>query len=228
MDPTLKFNTLHSKEATVYEKKMNNTRKKTKFLVLLTMFCSIELVLMFTPLGFIPIGPVRATTMHIPVILAGMLLGVKGGAITGLIFGLSSVLINTITPTITSFVFTPFYSLGDYHGNIMSLVIAIGPRVFLGVMSALIYAWFKKRDKNIVGSVTTTLICTIMHSVLVLGMIYLFFGPSYASAKGVDVSELFLILIGLIATNSVLEAILAAFVTTPLVKVLDPMIKKVM
>lgn len=207
---------------------MNNTRKKTKFLVLLTMFCSIELVLMFTPLGFIPIGPVRATTMHIPVILAGMLLGVKGGAITGLIFGLSSVLINTITPTITSFVFTPFYSLGDYHGNIMSLVIAIGPRVLLGVMSALIYAWFKKRDKNIVGSVTTTLICTIMHSVLVLGMIYLFFGPSYASAKGVDVSELFLILIGLIATNSVLEAILAAFVTTPLVKVLDPMIKKVM
>ena len=192
------------------------------------MFCSIELVLMFTPLGFIPIGPVRATTMHIPVILAGMLLGVKGGAITGLIFGLSSVLINTITPTITSFVFTPFYSLGDYHGNIMSLVIAIGPRVLLGVMSALIYAWFKKRDKNIVGSVITTLICTVIHSALVLGMIYLFFGPSYASAKGVDVSELFLILIGLIATNSVLEAILAAFVTTPLVKVLDPMIKKVM
>lgn len=207
---------------------MNKTRKKTKFLILLTMFCSIELVLMFTPLGFIPIGPVRATTMHIPVILAGMLLGVKGGAITGLIFGLSSVLVNTITPTITSFVFTPFYSLGDYHGNIMSLVIAIAPRVLLGVMSAFIYSWFKKRGKNTAGSVITTLICTIIHSVLVLGMIYLFFGPSYAAARGVNVSELFLILIGLITTNSVLEAILAAFVTTPLVKVLEPMIKKVM
>lgn len=99
---------------------MNSTRKKTKFLVLLTMFCSIEVVLMFTPLGFIPLGPIRATTLHIPVILAGMLLGVKGGAITGLVFGLGSVLINTITPTITSFVFTPFYSLGEYHGNLMS------------------------------------------------------------------------------------------------------------
>ena len=207
---------------------MNSTRKKTKFLVLLTMFCSIEVVLMFTPLGFIPLGPIRATTLHIPVILAGMLLGVKGGAITGLVFGLGSVLINTITPTITSFVFTPFYSLGEYHGNLMSLVIAIGPRVLLGVMSALLYTWFKKRNHNVAGSAVTALVCTIMQSVLVLGMIYLFFGPSYAAAKGVDVSELFVLLMGLITTNSVLEAILATVVTTPLVKVLEPMMKKVM
>ena len=35
---------------------MNKSRKKTKFLVLLTMFCSIQVVLMLTPLGYIPIG----------------------------------------------------------------------------------------------------------------------------------------------------------------------------
>ena len=127
---------------------MNQSRKKTKFLVLLTMFCSIQVVLMLTPLGYIPLGPVRATTMHIPVILAGILLGVKGGAITGLVFGLSSVIINTITPTITSFVFTPFYSLGEYHGNFMSLVIAIGPRVLLGVLAAVIYHWFKNKNNK--------------------------------------------------------------------------------
>ena len=75
---------------------------------------------MFTPLGFIPIGPMKATTMHIPVILAGILLGIKGGAITGLVFGISSVVNATINPTILSFVFTPFYSLGEYHGNFMS------------------------------------------------------------------------------------------------------------
>lgn len=207
---------------------MNNSRKRTKYLVLLTMFCSIEIVLMLTPLGFIPIGPVRATTMHIPVILAGMLMGIKGGAIVGLVFGLSSVVVNTITPTITSFVFTPFYSLGDYHGNFMSLVIAIGPRVLLGVLSAILYSWFKNKKTKVVGSAITSLICTIFHSVLVLGMIYVFFGPSYASAKGVDSSELFALLLGVITTNGVLEAIVAAIACTPLVKVLEPMIKKVM
>ena len=60
---------------------MNQSSKKTKYLVLVTMFCSIEVLLMFTPLGFIPIGPMKATTMHIPVILAGILLGIKGGAL---------------------------------------------------------------------------------------------------------------------------------------------------
>lgn len=222
------FETLHSSEATVEEKKMNNSRKRTKYLVLLTMFCSIEIVLMLTPLGFIPIGPMRATTMHIPVILAGMLMGVKGGAIVGLVFGLSSVVVNTITPTITSFVFTPFYSLGDYHGSFMSLVIAIGPRVLLGVLSAVIYSCFKNKKTKVVGSAITALICTIFHSILVLGMIYLFFGPSYADAKGVASSELFALLVGIITTNGVLEAIVAAVACTPLVKVLEPMIKKVM
>lgn len=208
---------------------MNQSRKKTKFLVLLTMFCSIQVVLMLTPLGYIPLGPVRATTMHIPVILAGILLGVKGGAITGLVFGLSSVIINTITPTITSFVFTPFYSLGEYHGNFMSLVIAIGPRVLLGVLAAAIYHWFKNKNNKmrLLGSGVTALVCTLIHSILVLGMIYLFFGPSYAAAKGVEVSALFGLLLGIITTNSVLEAILATLIIAPLTKVLEPITKKV-
>jgi uncharacterized membrane protein len=208
---------------------MNQSRKKTKFLVLLTMFCSIQVVLMLTPLGYIPLGPVRATTMHIPVILAGILLGVKGGAITGLVFGLSSVIINTITPTITSFVFTPFYSLGEYHGNFMSLVIAIGPRVLLGVLAAVIYHWFKNKNNKmrLLGSGVTALVCTLIHSILVLGMIYLFFGPSYAAAKGVEVSALFGLLLGIITTNSVLEAILATLIIAPLTKVLEPITKKV-
>lgn len=208
---------------------MNQSRKKTKFLILLTMFCSIQVVLMLTPLGYIPLGPVRATTMHIPVILAGILLGVKGGAITGLVFGLSSVIINTITPTITSFVFTPFYSLGDYHGNFMSLVIAIGPRVLLGVLAAVIYHWFKNKNNKmrLLGSGVTALVCTLIHSILVLGMIYLFFGPSYAAAKGVEVSALFGLLLGIITTNSVLEAILATLIIAPLTKVLEPITKKV-
>lgn len=208
---------------------MNNSRKKTKFLVLLTMFCSIQVVLMLTPLGYIPIGPIRATTMHIPVILAGILLGVKGGAITGLVFGLSSVIINTITPTITSFVFTPFYSLGEYHGNFMSLVIAIGPRVLLGILAAVIYSWFRNKDNKmkLVGSGITALVCTLIHSILVLGMIYLFFGPSYAAAKNVEASALFGLLLGIITTNSVLEAILATLIVAPLTKVLEPITKKV-
>lgn len=205
---------------------MNQSSKKTKYLVLVTMFCSIEVLLMFTPLGFIPIGPMKATTMHIPVILAGILLGIKGGAITGLVFGISSVVNATINPTILSFVFTPFYSLGEYHGNFMSLVIAIVPRVLLGVLGGLIYSWFKNRDKNIIGGGVTALFCTVLHTAMVLGMIYIFFGPSYAAAQGLDTTQLLIALIGLVFTNGLLEACVATVVIVPLVKVLEPMAQK--
>ena len=225
------FETLHLKESdSGGEDKMNQARKRMKFLILVTMFCSIQVILMLTPLGYIPLGLVRATTMHIPVILAGILLGIKGGAITGLVFGVSSVVINTLTPTITSFVFTPFYSLGDYSGNFWSLAIAIVPRVLLGVLAAIIYQLFKHKGNklSVIGSSFTALVCTIIHSILVLGMIYVFFGPSYASAKGVEVSALFGLLLGVITTNSLLEAILAVVIVAPLTKVLEPITKKVM
>ena len=65
--------------------------KKTKDLILYAMFIAIEMLLVFIPfLGYIPIGPLRATTLHIPVIIAGIILGKKGGSIIGLVFGLSS------------------------------------------------------------------------------------------------------------------------------------------
>lgn len=38
---------------------------------------------------------------------------------------------------------------------------------------------------------------------MVLGMIYIFFGPSYADAQGGDTTQLLLALIGLVFTNEV-------------------------
>ncbi len=45
-----------------------------------------SIINVYAPLGFIPIGPIMATMMYIPVILLGILLGVKEGASNGLFF----------------------------------------------------------------------------------------------------------------------------------------------
>ena len=67
---------------------------------------------------------------------------------------------------------------------------------------------------GIVGSLTNT--------ILVMGGIYLFFGESYAAAKGIAFSALFGVIMGVIGINGVLEAIVAAILTLalgrPLVK----------
>lgn len=93
------------------EKKMSNS-KKTKRTVLLSMFIGIEIVLMSIPfLGMIPLGVIKATTLHIPVIIIAILLGWKEGAILGAIFGCLSVLSATFQPTLTSFVSRLFIRL---------------------------------------------------------------------------------------------------------------------
>lgn len=102
---------------------MNQASRKTQDMVKLALFSGIIVVLSLTPLGYIPLGVIKATTIHIPVILGSILLGWKSGAVLGGLFGLTSFMVNTITPNLTSFVFTPFYSLGDAHGNFWSLVI---------------------------------------------------------------------------------------------------------
>ena len=78
----------------------------------------------FTPfLGYIPLGFTRATIIHIPVIIGSLMLGPKKERRLGFVFGLTSFINNTINPSVTSFVFTPFYSLGEYSGGIGSLII---------------------------------------------------------------------------------------------------------
>ena len=182
--------------------------KKTYRLVILAMFVCIELVLMLTPLGYIPIGPIRATTMHIPVILAGLLLGKKEGALIGFVFGLTSVVVNTLTPTVVSFVFTPFYSIGGISGNGLSLVIALVPRVLLGYVSGLLNEKINKEEK-IARTGSIAVIVTLMHTLLVLEGIYIFFGEAYASAREIPYQTLAMVIGTIILTNGIMEAILA-------------------
>lgn len=54
--------------------------KNVKSFTLTAMFLAIMIILAVTPLGFIPIGPINATTMHIPVIIASIVLGPRIGA----------------------------------------------------------------------------------------------------------------------------------------------------
>lgn len=201
--------------------------RKTKVFVYLAFFIAIEIVLMLTPLGFIPLGVVRATTLHIPVILAGILLGPKYGSIIGFVFGLLSLMINTFQPTLTSFVFSPFVSIGETSGNFASLIVVFVPRIFLGFFSGWIYQFlFRLKWKPSAAAMTTALVNSLIHTCLVLGLIGLLFGKAYATAKGVDISQLFNVLMVVITTNGIAEMIVAGVIVTALAKGLRPIVER--
>ena len=109
-------------------------------MVQVAIFGAIICLMAFTPfLGYIQIGPTRATLIHVPVIIASILMGPKKGAALGFLFGLTSFINNTMNPTATSFVFTPFYSLGEMSGGIGSVIICFIPRILVGVVPYFIY-----------------------------------------------------------------------------------------
>ena len=195
----------------------------TKRMVLIAIFAAIEVILACTPLGFIPIGVTRATTVHIPVILGSVLLGPAAGALLGGVFGFISLIINTINPTITSFVFSPFYAVGDMQGNGWSLVVVMVPRILIGITSYYGFKAISKYDKSkIFAYVGAGLIGSLTNTVLVMGGIYLFFGQSYAEVKGISYDVLFGFIMGIVGINGVPEAIVSALITVTVGKTIAP------
>ena len=84
--------------------KSRKTKKlEVRKMAIIGVLAAISIMLSMTPLGFIPLGPVNATIMHIPVIIGAVLEGPLVGITVGLIFGATSLFRALTMPTITSF-----------------------------------------------------------------------------------------------------------------------------
>ncbi len=202
-------------------------KKRTQRLALMAFFVAIEVIMVVTSIGYIPIGPLSITTMHVPVILAGVLMGKKEGAILGFVFGMTSLLRATFVPGITSFVFSPFITVGGVHGNGFSVLIALGPRILLGYLAGVLSRLLVSKMKSTALACGITAgICTLVHTFLVLGMIDLFFGVSYAQAIGVARETLEKVLMGVVLSNGLLEAAFAMIAIPALTRALRPICER--
>lgn len=200
---------------------------KTKRLVILAVFSAIIAVMAFT-VGYIPLGFMNATIIHIPVIIGAILLGPVEGGILGFVFGLTSLINNTVRPNITSFVFTPFYSLDPrFSGSFKSILICFVPRILIGVIAALLFrALMKTKLNKGVSLAITGFIGSMVNTIFVMGGIYFLYGESYAAAKGMGFSALFKVIMGVVGVNGVPEAIVAAILTTAITAPVMKYLKK--
>lgn len=209
---------------------MNRSKTRIQKLTLAAFFVAIEILMAITPIGFIPVGAINITTMHLPVILSGIILGPAYGALMGFVFGLTSMLKATFAPNITSFCFSPFITVGGVHGNFASLFIAFVPRITLGVLSFYIYRTlrrYKKGEKKVFSRITASAISaganTLIHTLFVMGSIWLFFGTQYANAAGISVGA---VIIAVLTSNGILEIVLASIVIPALVRALKPTLER--
>ena len=182
-------------------------REKTFQMVLSAMFIAIIILQSFVPfLGNLPLFILDITIIHITVIVGGIVLGPKAGFLLGFSWGFSSFLrAFTSGSAITFMIFTnPF--------------ISILPRLLMGGLIALFYHKINKvitYDK--LRMALSGFLGSLMNTVLVLGLIYL---------TGKTVAELPLVLMGIVMSNGIAEAIAASIMTPIIASVLLSVSKK--
>ena len=200
---------------------MNRKQMDTRYMATLAMFCGILLVMGATGIGFIPLPVIKATTMHIPVILGAILLGPAAGAVLGGVFGLCSIWANTTSPGLLAFAFSPFMTTEGLPGVLKSLWIALGCRILLGAIAGWLWKGLKKVLKqDYLALPVTAAVSTICHTILVMGSIYLLLAQQYAQAKNVAITAVFGLVMGTVTASGIPEAIIAAVLVTVIGKAL--------
>ncbi len=196
-------------------------KKDTRWTVTVALLMAIVILLANTPLGMIQLPIIKATTVHIPVIIGAIVLGPLAGAILGATFGVCSLLSNTFAPTLLSFAFSPFLSTTGLAGCVKALWVSIGCRVMIGVVAGWLWILLKKvRCNQNIALAVTGFVGSMTNTIFVMGSIFVLFAKQYAEAREVASSAVFGLIMGTIATSGVPEAIAAAVLVFAIGKVI--------
>ncbi len=200
---------------------MKAKKHDTSWMVSVALMAAIVVVLANTPLGMIQLPIVKATTVHIPVIIGAILLGPTAGAVLGFVFGMCSLISNTMAPTLLSFAFSPFMSTTGILGAIKAIWISVGCRVLIGVVAGWLWILLKKIKLNQIASLAMTgFVGSMVNTVTVMGSIYLLFAKQYAEAKEVAITAVWGLVMGTVTASGIPEAIAAAVLVAIVTKVL--------
>ena len=197
------------------------TKKDTKWMVSVALMAAIVILLANTPLGMIQLPIIKATTVHIPVIIGAIILGPLAGAILGGVFGICSLISNTTAPTLLSFAFSPFLSTTGIPGMAKAIWVSLGCRILIGVVAGWLWILFTKvKMKPILGLIITGFVGSMTNTVLVMGSIYFLFAAQYAAAKEVALSAVFGLVMATVTASGIPEAIAAAILVAAIGKAL--------
>ncbi|WP_333859422.1 ECF transporter S component [Clostridium sp.] len=164
------------------------------------MLSGISIMLGLTGLGFIPIPPVKATIMHVPVIIGAILEGPLVGAMVGLIFGVFSIIQSITAPTPVSFAF-------------INPLVSVLPRILIGLVSYYLYRAISSKNRKIIPMGIAAAVGSLVNTVGVLGMIYLIYLEPYAKALHISLGAAKNGILAVAFTNGIPEMILSVIIT---------------
>ena len=183
---------------------MNKRKKDTRWLASVALMMAAVILLANTPLGMIQLPVVKATTVHIPVILGAILLGPMAGSILGGTFGICSMISNTMAPTLLSFAFSPFMSMTGIPGAVKAVWISVGCRILIGFFAGWFWILLSKFRINRTAALAVTgFMGSMVNTVAVMGSIYKLLALQYAQVKNVAVDAVWGLIMATITASGI-------------------------
>ncbi|MDF2503156.1 MAG: putative rane protein [Clostridium sp.] len=182
---------------------MTNKKFGVRQLTVVGMLSGISIMLGITGWGYIKLPILQATIMHVPVIIGAIIEGPIVGMCIGLIFGISSIIQNIMTPTLLSFA-------------LINPLVSILPRILIALTSYYAYKFMIGNNKALKIGVGAA-IGSITNTIGVLGIIYLLYLQQYAKHMKINSATASKAILGVAIVNGIPEMIAAVFITVPIV-----------
>ncbi len=180
----------------------NNTTRNTHFMVELSLLAAIILLMALTPLGYIKTPLLTITLLTIPVAVGAILLGPKGGAILGMVFGLTS-FVQALSGggSMTSILF---------QSNPLGVAfLCIVPRILEGFLCGLFFYAFHKTPFKKAAFYIAGISCPVFNTILFMGtLIALFYRTDYIQSlvSKLGASNPLIFVIALVGVQGLIEA----------------------
>ena len=175
-------------------------------LTLLGLLTAVLLVMSFTPLGYLNIGPLAITLNMIPVAMAAVAMGPLEGAILGGIFGITSFLqclgIGGVSQMgVILFDISP----------VLAFLQRFVPRVLAGLLAGFAYKGVRKLVGHTVASFVTGLCAALLNTVLFMLALVVLFGNTEYLQGLIGGRNVIVFICAFVGINAVVEMLAATF-----------------
>lgn len=184
------------------------TSNKTRQLTILGLLTGILLLMAYTPLGYLNIGPLAISFNVIPVALAAITLGPAGGAAAGAVFGLTSFL-QCIGVGGVSSMGVVLFGINPVLAFIQRFV----PRLLDGLLLGYIFRGVKKASNARVGCFVTGFFSAFLNTLFFMTALVVLFGNTEYMKGLIGGKNIILFVCSFVGINAVCEMVSSTIIT---------------
>ncbi len=188
----------------------------TREIVTTAMLCAILLLMSFTPLGYLNIGPLAISFNMIPVAIAAIVLGPVGGMILGGVFGITSFL-QCMGIGGTSAMGVILFDISPLLAFVQRFV----PRLLAGLFAGYVFKVIKNLGKPTVACFVTGFSAALLNTVLFMTALILLFGRTEYVQGLINGRNVVIFVCAFVGINAVVEMIAASVIVGAVGRVLS-------